>query len=135
MAVIQRKGIPPAELDVLACVRNHGPITASGVREQLSKYRPMTHGAVATLLKRLEVRGVLTKKKGPVGKAFLFESIKKSDESVKHWLGSTLKRVFQGDQAAFVASLFQTRPPTVAEVDQLQAMLDEIRRKQKKEKL
>ena len=108
-------------------------MTARQVREEIESFRPMTHGAVVTLLGRLEKKAMIAKKKGPVGKAFLFEAISKADEPVRNWLSSTLKRVFQGDEVAFVASLFETKPPTPAEVEQLQALLDELRRKRKRE--
>lgn len=128
------KNVPAAELDVLAVLRNNGALTAREAREKLQEYRPMTHGAVATLLKRLEQKGLVASRKGGGGKSFLYEAVRQAEEPIRNWLGSTLKRVFQGDQVAFVASLFETRPPTSLEVEQLQAMLDELRRKQKKEK-
>jgi predicted transcriptional regulator len=126
--------LPAAEFDVLTCARNFGPATARRIREELRSYRPMTHGAVMTLLKRLESRGLVTKEKGPAGKAYLFQAVKAAERPIRNSLGSMLKRVFQGNEVAFVASLFETRPPTLAEIDQLQVLLEDIRRKRKKEK-
>jgi BlaI family transcriptional regulator, penicillinase repressor len=128
-----KETLPPAEFDVLTCLRNFGPVTARRVREELQGYRPMTHGAVVTLLIRLEKRGLVRREKGPVGKAFLFEAVK-ADRPIRNSLKSLLKRVFQGDEVAFVASLFETRPPTLVEIDQLQELLDEMREKRRKEK-
>jgi BlaI family transcriptional regulator, penicillinase repressor len=124
--------LPPAEFEVLACLRNTGPASARQLREAMTAYRPMSHGAVVTLLTRLEKRGLITKKKGPVGKAFLFTASKQAKAPLKHWINSMLRRVFQGDEVAFVASLFETRPPTLAEVDELQKLLDQFRRKRTK---
>ena len=58
---------PRAELDVLGCLWQHGRATARELREAMGGYRPMTHGSMVTLLKRLEAKGLVTKRKGPVG--------------------------------------------------------------------
>lgn len=124
--------LPAAELEVLACLRNRGPLTARAVRESLQSYRPMTHGAVATLLKRLEEKGWVAKRKGPVGKAFLFEAAGEAEAPLRKSVSEMLRRLFNGNGVAFVASLFDTHPPTLAEVDQLQTMLARLQRKGKR---
>ena len=49
--------LPDAELEVLACLWKHGQLTARSIREEMVGYRPMTHAAVSTLLKRLGLAG------------------------------------------------------------------------------
>jgi len=40
--------------------------------------------------------------------------------------------VFHGDGVALVASLFETKAPSAAEVEKLQEMLNDLRRRRKK---
>ena len=121
--------LPDAEMDVLACVYRRSAATAREIREDLSVERPMAHGSVVTLLKRLEHRGLVTRRKGDVGKAFLYSATRKQSTTVKPVLKRLVNRVFGGDAAALVASLFETRPPTAAEVKSIEALLREHRQK------
>ena len=59
--------LPPAERDVLACVYRLPEATARQIRESLHSYRPMVHGSVLTLLKRLEAKRLLAEEEGPCG--------------------------------------------------------------------
>lgn len=121
--------LPPAERDVLACVQRRGEATARQIREAIRAYRPMTHGSVVTLLKRLEAKGLVSKEKGPVGKAFVYRVTRGSKTLLGHLLKDLVQRVFHGDPIPLVASLFETRPPTAKEVEKLRQMLDALRPK------
>ncbi len=123
--------LPPAERDVLACVyRLHEP-TARQIRDSLSSYRPMAHGSVLTLLKRLEAKRLVARKKGPVGKAFIYHATRARESTFTHLLCDLVHRVFEGDPISLVASLFETRPPTQEEAERLQALLDDLRGQQR----
>jgi len=120
--------LPPAERDVLACLYRLPGATARQIQESLRGYRPMAHGSVLTLLKRLEAKRLVARKKGPVGKAFVYHATRPQESTFTHLLRDLVRRVFQGDPVSLVASLFETLPPTGQEVEKLQAMLDELRR-------
>src|SRR4051812_25039894 len=103
--MIQRK-LPDAEFEVLACLHRLGDdVTARRLREEMAGYRPMTHSSIVTLLGRLESRGLVSKAKGPVGKAFVYKPMKDSRATVRPVLRNLLRRVFGGDGLAFVACL------------------------------
>jgi BlaI family penicillinase repressor len=122
------KKLPDAELEVLACLwKQGGEGTARQIRETLEPYRPMAHGSVMTLLKRLEEKGLVTRRKGSVGKAFIFQAARKPGPTYRRLVRDLLDRVFGGNGLALVHSLFETRPPTPEEIDDLQQMLDELR--------
>lgn len=124
--------IPDAELDVLACVWQEGPVTARRIREMLARHRPMAHGSVVTLLSRLEAKGMIGKEKGPVGKAFLFKSIERPEPTyrrlVKDWLG----RVFGGNTAAMISAVLEVEAPTVEEYAEIQKAIAAARSRVKK---
>ena len=126
--------LPAAERDVLACLHRIGPTTSRQVLESLASFRPMAHGSVVTLLRRLEAKGLVAKEKGPVGKAFLYRASQQPRVTFRVLVEHFVQRVFHGDSVALVASLFETRPPTLEEVEKLQQMLDEVRERKKKEK-
>lgn len=121
--------LPEAELEVLACLhRAGGGATARRLREALSQSRPMTHGAMLTLLKRLQAKRVVRKRKGSVGKAFVYSPVRHQRATLVPVARRFVQRVFGGDVFALVGSLFETRPPTRRELEQLESLLERLRR-------
>jgi BlaI family penicillinase repressor len=131
-----KRNVPAAELEILACLQRLGEATAREIRENLHSFRPMTHGALLNLMKRLETKRLVTRKKGLVGKAFIYRATEKVDSVYRKMLGRLVNRMFAGDILAVVASLFETKPPDVEQLDRLEQMVNELRDKQaQKEKL
>jgi predicted transcriptional regulator len=121
------ESLPDAELEVLACLWHKGEATARAIREAMAAYRPLTHSAVSTLLTRLQEKGLVARRKGPVGKAFLFRATDRPKRTRRRLVGDLVERVFGGDALAVVSSLFETRPPSAQELDQLEKLLDQLR--------
>jgi predicted transcriptional regulator len=130
-APVPRQGtaarIPEAEGDVLSALYEAGEATARAVREALSRQRPMAHGTVATLLKRLEARGLVTHRKADQGKAFVYHPTQAHARTFGPAVSSLMHRAFGGKPAALVASLFETRPPSAREIDELEALVERFR--------
>ncbi len=124
--------VPAAELEVLACLRQLEQATAREIRERMHPYRPMAHGSVVNLLKRLEAKDLVAKKKGSVGKAFLYRPTAAAASVYGKLLNRLLHRVFGGDSLALVASLFETRPPDGPQLEKLEGLLDELRVKHRR---
>lgn len=131
-AKMDATAVPSAELDVLACVWEEAPVTAKRIKEKMHSYRPMAHGSVVTLLTRLETKGLVSKVKGPVGKAFLFSSTRKPEVMQKQIVKNTVSRVFAGDTGAMAAALLEAHPPIASEVAMIQKSLDIAKKKAKK---
>lgn len=123
------KNVPTAEFEVLACIRQMEQATAREIRELMHPYRPMAHGSVVNLLKRLEAKKLVTKKKGPVGKAFVYRPRAATASIYEGVLSRLLNRIYGGDSLALVASLFETRPPDIRELEKLEELLQELRAK------
>ena len=123
---------PAAELDVLACLWRRRRATARQIREALHSYRPMAHGSVMTLLKRLEARGLVARRKGPADKAFVYRPTSATRPAYRRIVRNISKRVFGGNSMEIASALFNAQLPTVDELDRLQQMLDELRSKRKK---
>jgi len=120
--------LPDAELDVLSCLWKHGDLTAREVREKLHDARPMTHSAVSTLLTRLLDKNMVSRRR--TGRSFEYRAVRKAERAGRRVVSETLQKVFGGNPAAVVSSLFETRRPTREEIDQLQELLDELRSEQ-----
>ena len=122
--------LPDAELEVLSCLWREKSLTARQIRETMSGYRPLSHSAVSTLLKRLEDKGLVRRRKSGLGKAFLFEPAVAPRKTYRRIVHDLVERVFGGDPLVLVSALFQGQPPTPEEIEQLQKLIDELRERQ-----
>ena len=125
--------LPEAELEVLACLWHLGESTARELRNAMENYRPMAHSSVVTLLTRLENKGWVSKRKGPIGKAFLFRAARKPDSTYRQVVGDVLERIFANDGLRLIASVFETQPPTRDQVARLRALLENLERQREQE--
>ena len=124
--------LPEAELEVLAVLHETGEREASAIRDALARYRNLTHASVATLLRRLEERGLVSRRKGDSGKAFLYSATRKASGTQRGVIERTLERVFRGRPVSLVASLFEVRTPDEKEIEELRSLLDTIEKKRAK---
>jgi BlaI family transcriptional regulator, penicillinase repressor len=124
--------LPEAELEVLACVHQQGEAEAATIRERLNPFRPMTHASVVTLLRRLEDKSLVTKRKGARGKAFIYSAVQEPGATYRQVVGRLLERVFGGSKLTLVSSLFETKAPTEDELAQLKELVDQLHRKNRK---
>ena len=123
--------IPEAEADVLSVLFDAEEATARTVRERLARKRPMAHGTVVTLLRRLEDRGLVKRRKADQGKAFVYRPAKEHARTFGPVVSSLMQRAFGGRPAALVASLFETRRPSAEEIDELEALVEQLKRNKK----
>lgn len=112
---------------MLACLDRLGAATARRLRETMGPYRPMAHGSVMTLLKRLEARGLVEHRKADSGKAFVFSPTEGARKTYTDVLERLRERIFGGNAVALMASLFEVAPPDAQQIVELQAMLDRLR--------
>ncbi len=117
---------PKAELEVLSCLWQHKKATVRELREAMDGYRPMAHGSVVNLLKRLEAKGLVRHVKGNVGKAFVYIPTGRPGPMRKRLVSEMLQRIFGGNGIAMFSTLIDTQPPTPEELEQLEEL---IRRK------
>lgn len=97
------------------------------LRDALQPIRRMEQASVLTLLKRLEAKDLVVKRKADRGKAFVFSPTPASENACRGLMTDLFQRVFAGDTMSFIASFFETKKPTAEEIEQLQCLLDELR--------
>ena len=112
----------------MACLWQDGPATARDIRETMADYRPMTHGSMVTLLKRLEAKQWVAREKGPVGKAFVYRAVRRPGPTHRRILGNLVRRIF-GGRVALISTLLDSQPPTANELDELERLFQELRAK------
>lgn len=122
--------LPEAEIDVMSCLWKGGPATAREIRESLENRRPLNHASVCTLLRRLESKGFVSREKSGVGKAFRYQAEIPASGTARRMLDGLLDRLFGGNGVALVASLLESRPPSGDEIDALENLLSDLKKKQ-----
>ena len=113
-------------MEILAVLQSKGEVSARGIREILFSYRPMSHASVLTLLGRLEVKELVSRRRGPVGKAFVYSASKTPKPLYRALLRRIVRRIFANDSASLVASLFDAKAPTDEELRQIRELVDEF---------
>lgn len=119
--------LPDAERDVLACLNQLGEATVKEVQESIRHLRAMEAASVLTLLNRLEAKKLVSKRKADKGKAFVFRPTKASVRACQRLMEDLFLRVFGGNTNSFMASFFDTKKPSIEEIEQLQQLLDDLR--------
>lgn len=119
--------LPDAELDVLTELRRLGDAAASDVLRALAPRRPLAHGSVLTLLGRLEAKGLVRRRKGDAGKAYVYSATARAEGAIRGRVDALIGKVFGPDRMMFVASLLESAPPTAPELDRLEGLLADLR--------
>lgn len=119
-------------MEVLAAVHARGEADAREIREDLASYRSMLHASVLTLLGRLEAKGLVTRRKAPVGKAFLYTAAKSSRPMYQSLLRRMVQRLFTNDPSRLVATLFDATAPSPEELRRIRQLVDEMETRRKK---
>jgi len=81
-----------------------------------------------TLLGRLEQKALVARRKAATGKSFVYHATARAATALQRQPGKLLRRVFGGDLVLFVSSLLESARPDDAELTELQAMLDNLKR-------
>jgi predicted transcriptional regulator len=121
--------LPEAELETLAALHELGEAEVREVRARLAAFRALGHASVTTLLRRLEEKGLVRRRRADHGKAFLYSAVPAADVTYGGVVRRLLARVFGGDGVALVSSLFSVSPPDRTEVERLRSLLAELERR------
>ncbi|HUH12160.1 MAG TPA: BlaI/MecI/CopY family transcriptional regulator [Longimicrobiales bacterium] len=91
------------QLRILQALWERGEAAVGDVHEELSRHRELTASSVATLLGRLEKRGLVARQ--PDGGRYLYRPLVSLDEVRAAMVGELTRLLFGGDSAALVAHL------------------------------
>jgi predicted transcriptional regulator len=113
------------QLALLRALWQGGELTVSEVHTAVSNERELAPTTVATLLKRLERRGVVTHR--TEGRQFLYSATVTEEEAQRSMLQEVNERLFSGDIPEMVNQLLRTRDFQAGDLERVRRMLDELK--------
>jgi predicted transcriptional regulator len=117
--------IPDSELDVLKVLWDRGQATVREVLETLRQAgRQWSYATVATLLDRLETKGVVTSDRSEL--AFVYKPVITTHEVRQKRLNSLVDKLYQGEPGLLVLHLLKTHPLDPGQAKEVRAVLEEM---------
>jgi predicted transcriptional regulator len=117
--------IPDSELDVLKVLWDRQQATVREVLETLrSAGREWSYATVATLLDRLETKGVVTSDRSEL--AFVYKPAITPQEVQQKRLKNLVEKLYQGEPGLLVLHLLKSHPLDPKQASEVRSLLDEM---------
>jgi len=117
--------IPDSELDVLKVLWDRGQATVREALEMLrAAGRQWSYATVATLLDRLESKGLVTSDRSDL--AFVYRPAISSQEVRQRRLSNLVDKLYQGEPGLLVLHLLKSHPLDAGQAKEVRAVLDEM---------
>jgi predicted transcriptional regulator len=117
--------IPDSELDVLKVLWDRGHATVREVLETLrSAGRQWSYATVATLLDRLETKGVVTSDRSEL--AFVYRPVISNQEVRQKRVANLVDKLYQGEPGLLVMHLLKSHPLDSRQAKEVRALLEEM---------
>jgi predicted transcriptional regulator len=117
------------ELEILRVLWDAGPVEIGQIRAELLKTREIALTTVATMLKVMLDKGLVTRSQGE--RAWVWRAKVTRQSATRGMLAKMLSSVFEGSASKLVAHLLEDGKLTPAERDEIRAMLDQHRNRSK----
>ena len=108
---------------IMRVLWDSGEATVAAVHEALFEDRGLALTTIATMLKKMEAKGVVDHRK--VGRQFVYRPTVTEDVVRRSMVSELLERAFAGDAAALVSHLLSEHEVDADELEELQALIDE----------
>jgi BlaI family penicillinase repressor len=117
--------IPDSELDVLRVLWDRGQGTVRELLETLrAAGREWSYATVATLLDRLEAKGMVTSDRSDL--AFVYRATITAREVQDKRVGNLVEKLYQGEPGLLVLHLLKSHPLDPDQAREVRALLDEM---------
>ncbi len=117
--------IPDSELDVLKVLWDRGQATVREVLETLrTAGRQWSYATVATLLDRLETKGVITSDRSEL--AFVYKPTITTHEVRQKRLNSLVDKLYEGEPGLLVLHLLKSHPLDASQAKEVRDVLEEM---------
>ncbi len=117
--------IPDSELDVLKVLWDRGQATVREVLETLrAAGRQWSYATVATLLDRLETKGVVTSDRSEL--AFVYRPVISNQEVQQKRVNSLVDKLYQGEPGLLVLHLLKSHPLDPRQAKEVRALLEDM---------
>ena len=115
------------ELEILKILWDHGEASVRTVYDEMSRSAPIVQNTVQAFLRTMEGKGLVRHR--VEGRTFIYEPTMKRDQANRRMMSRVLQRVFDGAIDQLVQSAFSVRKPTDEEIERLEALIKNARRK------
>lgn len=117
--------ISPAELEVMKVLWTKAPQTAADIATGLADSTKWSSRTVKTLLARLVEKGALDTQND--GRRYLYTPLLDQSAYRRRAVGHFVDKVFGGKAAPLVAHLAEARDLSTQDIDELEALLEELK--------
>ncbi len=124
----QRQELPeltPAQGEIMDIVWERGEVSASDVRQILSRTRAVARNTVRTLLERMEEKGWLSHREE--GRTFLYRAAQPRQATIGQRVREVVDTVCGGSAEALVTALLDYRGLSSGELERIRQMLAQAR--------
>ena len=117
--------IPDSELDVLKVLWDRSQGTVREILETLrAAGRQWSYATVATLLDRLETKGVVTSDRSEL--AFVYKPVVSTQEVRQKRVSNLVDKLYQGEPGLLVLHLLKAHPLDAHQAKEVRAVLEEM---------
>ncbi len=122
---IELPELTPAQGQIMHIVWELGEVSASEVRQVLSRSRAVARNTVRTLLERMEEKGWITHRED--GRTFLYSAAQPRQATIGQKVREVVETVCGGSAEALVTALLDYRGLSSGELDRIRQMLAQAR--------
>ncbi len=119
------------QLKILRVLWGRPNISVREVFEELGAEGKWAYTTIATMLKKMEVRKLVSHQL--VERKFVYRAAVKEDDIARKMTTHLIERVFEGSLADMVTHLLQTREISSTELDELEKLIAEKKKKGRKQ--
>ena len=117
--------IPDSELDVIKVLWDRGQGTVREILETLKAAgRQWSYATVATLLDRLETKGMVTSDRSDL--AFVYRPVVSESEVRRKRVGSLVEKLYGGEPGQLILHLLKSHTLDASQAREVRALLEEM---------
>ena len=115
------------QLKIMQALWDRPDATIAQVRAAVSPDASLAHSTIATMLRKMEARGLI--KHRVLDRKFLYRPLVKEDEVARKMSEHFIEGLFEGSLAGMVSHLLKTRDISRHELERLEKLIAERKRK------
>lgn len=121
MSTDSERRLTSLQIAVLRVFWEHGEATVSDVQRYIDSSKPLAATTVATLLKRLETRGVLARRKE--GRQYVYRALVDADAVGRSMASGLVDDVYAGRVPGLFAHLFEERSISAEDIAEMKRLI------------
>jgi len=122
----ERHQLTALELAILRVLWDRGEATVQDIWEALHAERGLAQTTVATMLSRLERRGVVTRRAPPESRQYHYRAAVTEREVQHSMVGELTERLFDGDVTALVQHLLTAEDVSPGDIARIRDMIERV---------